>query len=84
MYHWEKGFVQKDTLDKCASSVLPEGRQTGSKAWPTALKSVSDAPWGFVSNPNWGKVGPASHSTGASVTLLGAYLFHIYLNRVMS
>lgn len=40
----EKGFVQKDKLDKCANSVLPEGRQREWVAWLTALKSVSDAP----------------------------------------
>ena len=29
MYRWAKGFVQKDKLDKCANSVLPEGDKGG-------------------------------------------------------
>ena len=44
MYCWKKGFVQKDKLDKCTSSVLPGGRQREPMAWLTVLKSVSDAP----------------------------------------
>lgn len=79
MSFWEMDLVQ-DKLDTCASAVIPQ--KTEGESSLAAFKFIW-GPWGFMCRPHGAKR-DQPHIPTQHTTLLGAYLFCIYFNRVMS
>lgn len=76
-----KGFCSEGHAERKCKFRASRGEDKGVESLADCIKVCfrRPPPWGFVSNPNRGKVGPASHSTDAGChtawSLFISYLF---------
>lgn len=82
LYHWAKGLVQKDKLDKGAVPRSSRGKSREPVARLMALTSVCSAPGDSCPIPMGAKWDQPHIPLLQRISLLGAYLFRIYLTEL--